>query len=119
MSAYYATRRMNMTSSSAWARNHNAIRHDTRKQMGPISYITVCSLVVCLIGLLALTQTAKVVEYDRDIASANSEISNLQAERDALAVENAKISAAAAMEENNSVAAAMVNENSVADFVSE
>ena len=120
MSAYIATRRLNTTSSSAtWIRNHNAVRHDAKRQLGPISHILVLLAVVCLIGLLALTQSAKVVQYDLGIATANSEISSLQAQRDALAVENAKITAAAADEGTNTVASAMVDANSYADFVSE
>jgi hypothetical protein len=111
---------MNTTSSSAtWVRNHNAVRHDAKKQLGPISHIILVSVVVCLIGLLALTQSAKVVQYDLGIATANSEISNLEAQRDALAVENAKITAAAADEDTNKVASTMVDANSNAEFVSE
>ena len=120
MSAYYATRRLNSPSSSAsWMRNRNAVRHDSKRQLGPISHIIILALIVCLIGLLALTQSAKVVEYDLGIAATNNEISDLQAKRDALAVENAKITAAAADEDTNSVASTMVNENKGADFVSE
>ena len=121
MSAYYATRRLNSSTSSSasWVRNHNAVRHNSQRQLGPISHIIVLSLIVCLIGLLALTQSAKVVQYDLNIATANSEISDLQAERDALAVENAKITAAAANEDTNTVASSMVKENVGADFVSE
>ena len=43
---------------------------------------------------------------------------DLEAQRDALAVENAKITAAAADEDKNKVAATMVDANS-ADFVKE
>ena len=100
-------------------RNRNAVRHDAKRQLGPISHILILAAVVCLIGLLALTQSAKVVQYDLNIASANSEISNLQAQRDALVVENAKITASAADEDTNTVASTMVDANSYADFVSE
>ncbi len=120
MSAYYATRRLSTTSSSAtWTRNRNAVRHTSRKQLGPISHILLLASIVCLIGLLALTQSAKVVKYDMGIASANNEILNLEAQRDALAVENAKITAAAADEDTNAVASSMVEANSSADFVKE
>lgn len=109
-----------MTSSSAaWVRNRNAVRHNAKGQLGPISHFTLLASVVCLIGLLALTQSAKVVQYDLGIAEANSEISDLEAQRDALAVENAKITAAAADEDTNSVASTMVEVNTGADFVGE
>ena len=98
MPAYYATRRMTGSSSgsaSAWARNRNVVT-----------------------GLIFLTQSTKVTNYDVEIARVDDEITNLEAQRDALAVENAKITAAAATEDKNKVASAMVDANS-ADFVKE
>lgn len=122
MSAYIATRRVATTtasSSATWIRNRNAVRHDAKRQLGPISHILFLSGVVCLIGLLALTQSAKVVKYDLNIATASTEISNLEAQRDALVVENAKITAAAADERTNTVASSMVEANRNAEYVSE
>ena len=52
------------------------------------------------------------------IASVNSEITDLEAQRDALAVENAKITAAAADEGRSEVASAMIAAQS-SGFVSE
>jgi len=52
------------------------------------------------------------------IANIDSEITNLEAQRDALAVENAKMTAAAATEEGNEAASTMVVA-SAADFVAE
>ena len=120
MSAYYATRRMTGTTGSAasWVRNHNAVRHNPKVVLGPINHTIVVALVVLFIGLLFLTQSAKVTNYDADIARVDTEISNLEAQRDALAVENAKITAAAADEDRNEVAAAMVDAGSAA-FVKE
>jgi hypothetical protein len=59
-----------------------------------------------------------VTNYDVEIAKVDSEIVNLEAQRDALAVENAKITAAAADEERNEVASTMVAAQS-SGFVSE
>ena len=58
------------------------------------------------------------VRHRLAIASVNSEITDLEAQRDALAVENAKITAAAADEERNEVASTMVAAQS-SGFVSE
>ena len=116
MSAYYATRRMTGSTGSAatWARNRNAVRHNPKLVLGPFHHTVVVALVVLFIGLLFLTQSAKVTNYDVDIARVDTEISNLEAQRDALAVENAKITAAAADEERNEVAAIMVDTGSAA-----
>ena len=75
-------------------------------------------VLVAVLGILFLSQSSAVTTYDRSIASINSELMNLEAERDALAVENAKINAAAASEDQNQVASSMVNATSSA-YVSE
>ena len=120
MSAYYATRRMAGAgaSSATWARNRNAVRHNPKLILGPFHHTLVVALVVLFIGLLFLTQSAKVTNYDVDIARVDTEITNLEAQRDALAVENAKITAAAADIGRNEVAAAMVDAENAA-FVKE
>ncbi len=121
MPAYYATRRMTGSGSSAsatWMRNHNAVRHNSRIVLGPVNHTIAVVALVLVTGLIFLTQSTKVTNYDVDIARADSEITNLEAQRDALAVENAKITAAAADEDKNEVAATMANANS-ADFVKE
>lgn len=119
--ANYANRRStNSTrnSSDTWGRNRNAVRHNPKITLGPISHTITVVAIVLLIGLIYLSQSAKVTDYDTAIASTDKEIASLQAEYDALVVENAKISAAAANDEHNEVATAMVNATSSA-FVSE
>ena len=73
---------------------------------------------VVIIGLFSVAQSASVTSYDMAIANIDSEITNLEAQRDALAVENAKMTAAAATEEGNEAASTMVVA-SAADFVAE
>ena len=118
MSTYYASRRMTRNTTASWSRNRNAIRHDSRLSLGPVSHITILAVLVLLTGLLFTSQSSKVTGYDLEIAETNSEISELQAYRDALAVENAKITALASDPDANDVALTMV-EASSADFVSE
>ena len=117
MSAIYASRRMTSSNSAVWTRNHNAVRHNASIQVGSLMHVFILFLIAVVIGLFALTQGTKVAQYDADIASVNSEISELEARRDALAVENAKITAAASDESTNTVAAAMTDVNTNADFV--
>jgi len=76
------------------------------------------AIFVSIAGLIYLTQSSKVTSYDLAIAAVNSEIIDLEAQRDALAVENAKITAAAADEGRSEVASAMVAAQS-SGFVSE
>jgi hypothetical protein len=121
--ANYATRRTmqggrGSYSSDSWARNHNAVRHNPRVTLGPVSHTITVFVIVLLIGLIYLSQSAKVTNYDVAISNSDTEIANLEAQRDALVVENAKITAAAASEDMNEVAAAMVPATA-ADFVKE
>ena len=122
--ANYATRRTmqgmrgSSYSAESWGRNRNAVRHNPRIVMGPVTHTVGIALIVVFIGLLFLSQSAKVTDYDIAIAATDTEIANLEAQRDALVVENAKITAAAASEETNEVAAAMVTASS-SDFVRE
>jgi hypothetical protein len=94
------------------------VRHNPKVTLGPVSHTITVFLFVLLVGLIFLTQSAKVTNYDLAIANTDTEIANLEAQRDALMVENAKITAAAANEDSNEVAAAMVPAVS-ADFVKE
>lgn len=118
MSTYYASRRLTRTNSASWSRNRNIVRHDQKTTLGPISHIIFLSVLVLLVGLLFTSQSAKVTDYDLEIAKADSVITELEAQRDSLAVENAKITAAVSDVSTNEVAASMVDANS-ADFVQE
>ena len=118
MSTYYASRRLTRTNSASWSRNRNIVRHYQKTTLGPISHIIFLSVLVLLVGLLFTSQSAKVTDYDLEIAKADSAITELEAQRDALAVENAKITAAVSDVSTNEVAASMVDANS-ADFVQE
>lgn len=104
--------------SARWTPNRNAVRHTPRVTLGPISHTVTVLIMVLLVGLIYLTQSTKATNYDAEIAAVDNQISSLEAQRDALAVENAKITAAAADEESNKVAASMADASS-AGFVSQ
>ena len=106
------------SSSNSWAPNHNAVRHMPKVTLGPVSHTITVALIVLLVGLIFISQSAKVTDYDVAIAGTDTEIANLEAQRDALIVENAKITAAAADEDRNEVATTMANATA-ADFVKE
>ena len=106
------------SSVDSWARNRNAVRHNPKVTLGPVGHTITVFIIVLLVGLVFLSQSAKVTNYDAAIAETDTKISNLEAQRDALVVENAKITAAAADEDKNEVAAAMVGA-AAADFVKE
>ena len=111
MSAYYGTaRRMGSSAAgaAAWAPNRNSVRHNAKISLGPAARLIILGVLVVIIGLFSVAQSASVTSYDMAIANIDNEITKLEAQRDALVVENAKITAAAANEEMNEKAAEMV-----------
>ena len=122
MASNYTTRRMvspatRSVSGSTWARNRNAVRHNARVTLGPIWHTITVLMILVLLGFIYLTQSSKVTSFDLSLAETNSEIASLEVQRDALAVENAKITAKASNEDTNEVASTMVDAHS-SDFVS-
>ena len=107
--AYFATRRMGRAEiSSSWARNRNAVRHEPRAMLGPVSHTITVMLLVLLVGLIYVTQGTKATSYDYALNSVNDEIASLEAQNNSLAAENARIVAATASEQNE-VALTMVD----------
>ncbi|MCL1840048.1 hypothetical protein FWF89_03625 [Candidatus Saccharibacteria bacterium] len=107
--AYFATRRTgNIELSADWARNRNAVRHEPRATLGPVSHTITVMLLVLVVGLIYITQGTKATSYDYALNSVNDEIASLEAQNNSLAAENARIVAAAAGEQNE-VALTMVD----------
>ena len=94
--------------SSSWARNRNAVRHEPRATLGPVSHTITIMLLVLVVGLIYITQGTKATSYDYTLNSVNDEIASLEAQNKAKAAENARI-VAAAVSEQNEVAAVMVD----------
>lgn len=124
MATYYSSRRMTnygygrQTRNDYWASNRNAVRHKPGINLGSFWQTILMIAIVIMVGMIFLSQSSSVTTYDRNIASTNNELLNLEAERDALAIENAKINAAAANESQNQVASSMVDAESTA-YISE
>ena len=119
MATYYTGRRTPSSSNSAtWTPNRNAVRHESQIRLGPVWRGVILASIVVLIGLFTVSQSAKITAYDVEIAGVDDEIASLEAQRDALVVENAKMTAAASTEAGNEVASTMVAASS-AGFVEE
>jgi hypothetical protein len=73
-------------------------------------------LIVLVVGLIYLTQAGKVTAYDYEAQRVDREIAELEATRDALAVENARLTS---VRESENVAYEGMVEGSVAGYVAE
>lgn len=101
----YVTRRT--TTVNGFARNRNTIRH-TKKSLGSISQIVIVSMLTLIFGLVYVAEGTKATSFDYELSSVESEIVEMNAKKDDLAVEKARLTSVAAAK-NSTVAAAMEN----------
>jgi len=89
----------------SFARNRNTVRH-TKRSLGSISQIVIVSMITLVFGLIYVAEGTKATSFDYEISAVESEISDMSARRDDLAVEKARLTSVAAAK-NSTVAAAM------------
>ena len=100
----YVTRRQSFGGNS-FARNRNTIRH-TKRSLGSISQIIIVGMLVTIFGLIYVAESTKATGFDYEISNVETEITELSAKLDDLAVEKARLNSIAAAK-NSTVAAAM------------
>ena len=98
----YTTRR---TPSSNVARNRNTVRH-TKRSLGSISQIVIISMITLVFGLIYVSEGTKATSFDYELSNVESEITEMNAKKDDLAVEKARLNSVATAK-NSTVAAAM------------
>ncbi len=102
-SATYATRRT--ATPVSFARGRNTVRLE-KKSLGSISQIVIVSMITLIFGLIYAAEGTKATSFDYEISAVESEISDLNARRDDLAVEKARLTSVATAK-NSTVAANM------------
>lgn len=104
ISQTYVTRR---EASVSFVRNRNTVRH-TKRSLGSISQIVIVSMLTLVFGLIYVAQGTKATNFDYEISAIESEITEMSARRDDLAVEKARLTSVATAK-NSTVAANMEN----------
>ncbi len=94
-----------MQNATNFSRNRNMVRH-TSKSLGSISQIVIVSLITLVFGLIYVAEGTKATSYDYEISEVESEIAEMTAKKEDLAVEKARLTSVAAAK-NSTVAAAM------------
>lgn len=98
----FVTRRATATT---FVRNRNTVRH-TARSLGSISQIVIVGMLTLIFGLIYVAEGTKSTSFDYEISSVESELSEMYAKKDDLAVEKARLNSVAAAR-NSAVAAAM------------
>lgn len=100
----YTTRRGTMASTT-WSRNRNTVRH-APKTLGSISNAMIVGMLVLIVGLIYVAQGTQATNYDYELSAMEDEIAELEAKKEDLAVEKARLTSIAASE-NSEVAQTM------------
>lgn len=92
---------------TTFARNRNTVRL-SKRSLGAISQIVIVCLITVIFGLIYVAEGTKATGLDYEISAVESEISELTAQRDDLAVEKARLTSVATAKAST-VAAAMAD----------
>ena len=103
-------------SSASFTRGRNTVRR-TKKGLGSISQIVIISLLTLLFGLIYVAEGTKATGLDYEISAVESEITEMTARRDELAVEKARLQSVAAAK--NSVVAAAMDDATIAGYIAD
>ena len=98
----YVTRR---SPGVSFTRGRNTVR-TTKRSLGSISQIVIVSLLTLVFGLIYVAEGTKATSFDYEISAVETEITEMTARRDDLAVEKARLTSVAAAK-NSTVAALM------------
>ena len=103
-------------STAGWGRNRNTVRH-AGKALGSFSLAAIMGMLVLIVGLIYVTQGTKATGWDYELSKIDSEIDELEAKKEDLAVEKARLTSIAASE--NSTVAANMEDGNASGYVSE
>ena len=113
MQQTYVTRRAPATS---FVRGRNTVRH-TKKSLGGISQIVIVSMLTLVSGLIYVAESTKATSFDYELSSVETEINEMTARKEDLAVEKARLTSVAAAK--NSTVAATMEDATVTGYATE
>lgn len=102
--------------SGSFVRGRNTVRH-TKRSLGSISYFIFAGLILIGFGLFYVVSSTSPTSFDYEISAVESEISEMTARRDDLAVEKARLTSVATAK-SSTVAMAM-EDASVSGYAAE
>ena len=96
------------TDFSGFSRNRNTVRISGSGRIGRFALIGIFFMLLLNLGLIYVDQSAKATSYDYQLSGINAEIDDLEAKKEDLAVERARLTSIA-NSDNSAVAARMEN----------
>lgn len=99
-----------------YARNFNTVRLK-KKGLGSITQLSIAGMLVVLAGLFYVSQSTRATSYDYEISSVESELTEMNAKKDDLAVEQARLNSIATAK--SSTVAASMEDATVSGYVAD
>ena len=93
---------------STWSRNQNTVRFQLTSGLGPISHTVLIAIMLCILGLIYLTQITKTSAYGYQINDLQNKQAKLADQKRDLEVESARLQALERVK-NSDVAKAMTS----------
>ena len=106
--SYTSTRRRE----NSFSRYQNTVAFSSPIKLGPVAHTFLVALMVTVLGLIYLTQATQATNYDYATQEVESQIAELNIQREDLEVENARLTAIETVKSSD-VASAMVSPSEV------
>ena len=106
--SYTSTRRRE----NNYSRNQNTVAFASPIKLGPVAHTILVALMVTVLGLIYLTQATQATNYDYATQEVESQIAELNIQREDLEVENARLTAIETVKSSD-VASAMASPSEV------
>jgi len=91
--SHYQSLSINRPDNRAWRRNQNTVKFQFGSRLGPISHTVIIAIMLCILGLLYLTQITKTSAYGYQINDLKVKEEELLSQKRDLQVENARLQA--------------------------
>jgi len=110
--SYQRTQLFSSRRQQNWSRNQNTVAFVSNIKLGPVAHTVLVALMITVLGLIYLTQATRATGYDYATQKIDSQISELNMQKNDLQIENARLTALETVK-NSSVASTMTTPVSV------
>ena len=93
MQRYQTNNNFSTRRAKSFSRNQNTVKYSSNVKLGPVTHTVFVALVITVLGLIYLTQAAKITNYDYQSQKVDAQIADLTQKKDDLEIENARLTA--------------------------
>ncbi len=99
--SYQHTQKFTNRRQQNWSRNQNTVAFVSSIKLGPVAHTVLVALMITVLGLIYLTQATRATGYDYATQKIDSQIADLNTQKNDLQVENARLTALETVKKSN------------------